>query len=313
MTSRTGRLAPSPTGHLHLGHARSFLLAYWQARSPHAKASGARLLLRMEDLDLERVKPGALEATLEDLRWLGLEWDGKPWIQSEHRAAIDEAALELLADGRAYPCVCTRREIEEAASAPQAGMASGRYPGTCRGRWRTLEEARAETGREPALRLCVPPGSLRLHDEFRGDFEVDVDAEVGDFPIRTRSGAPAYQLAVVIDDARMGVEEVVRGDDLLSSAARQYLLQQALGLPHPRWWHVPLVCDEHGQRLAKRTDALSLRELARRGVTRAEVLQWVARVSGQVLDAELCCPDFDMRRVPRVPVLCRSTDWPASR
>ena len=177
----------------------------------------------------------------------------------------------------------------------------------------TLEEARAETGREPALRLCVPPGSLRLHDEFRGDFEVDVDAEVGDFPIRTRSGAPAYQLAVVIDDARMGVEEVVRGDDLLSSAARQYLLQQALGLPHPRWWHVPLVCDEHGQRLAKRTDALSLRELARRGVTRAEALQWVARVSGQVLDAELCCPDFDMRRVPREPVLCRSTDWPASR
>jgi glutamyl-tRNA synthetase len=307
--SATGRLAPSPTGHLHLGHARSFLLAYWQARS-----QGACLRLRLEDLDLERVKPGALEATLEDLRWLGIDWDGEPWIQSEHRDAIDAAAFRLLAEGRAYPCVCTRREIEEAASAPQAGMASGRYPGTCRGRWRTLEEARAETGREPALRLCVPPGSLRLHDEFRGDFEVDVDAEVGDFPIRTRSGAPAYQLAVVVDDARMGVEEIVRGDDLLSSAARQYLLQQALTLPHPRWWHVPLVCDEHGNRLAKRTDALSLRELAARGVTAPRIVGWVARRSGwpelgtQARVAELSA-SFDMRRVPRGPLVCGPEEW----
>jgi glutamyl/glutaminyl-tRNA synthetase len=143
---------------------------------------------------------------------------------------------------------------------------------------------------------------LKLHDEFRGDFEVDVDAEVGDFPIRTRSGAPAYQLAVVVDDARMGVDEIVRGDDLLSSAARQYLLQQALGLAHPRWWHVPLVCDEQGQRLAKRTDGLSLRELAARGVTREGVLRWVALVSAQVLDAELRCPSFDLRRVPKSAV-----------
>lgn len=310
--SGTGRLAPSPTGHLHLGHARSFLLAYWQARSQGSGSQPARLLLRMEDLDVERLKPGAIEATLEDLRWLGIDWDGAPWIQSAHRDAIDAAAHALAERGLAYPCVCTRREIEEAASAPQAGSGGTRYPGTCRGRWRTLEAARSATGRDAALRFLVSPGKLRLHDEFHGDFEVDVDAESGDFPILTRSGAPAYQLAVVVDDARMGIEEIVRGDDLLSSAGRQWLLQEALGLAHPRWYHVPLVCDAQGTRYAKRTDALSLKELRERGVRAQTLVGWVARRSGWpgvgAASARDLCASFDMRRVPRAPLVCTQQD-----
>ena len=301
----TGRLAPSPTGHLHLGHARSFLLAWW-----HARSRGGRLVLRLEDLDVERVKPGMLEATLSDLEWLGLDWDGAPVVQSAHTEAFEAAVATLLARGLAYPCVCTRKEISEAQSAPHLGQEKGRYPGTCRGRYASLEEARARSGREPAVRLVVEPGPVELVDEFCGPFTADVAAEVGDFPIARRAGAPAYQLAVVVDDARGGIDEVVRGDDLLSSAARQWLLQRALGLPHPRWWHVPLVTDAAGRRLAKRSDALSLAELRARGVEARAVVSWVARQSGlagEAREPRSACDflaGFRIDRVPRTPVLC---------
>lgn len=303
MAAATGRLAPSPTGHLHLGHARSFLLAWW-----HARARNGRIVLRLEDLDVERVKPGMIADTRRDLEWLGLDWDGEVWIQSEHAQGFDSAVQQLLGRGLAYPCVCTRKEIAESQSAPHAGTDKARYPGTCRGKYATIDEARADTGRDPAVRLIVQPGRLELVDEFAGPFVQDVHADAGDFPIARRAGAVAYQLAVVVDDARQQVGEVVRGDDLLPSAARQWLVQQALGLPHPRWWHVPLVTDEHGRRFAKRSDDVSLARLRSAGIDPRALVAWVARRSGieapEPASAREFTPAFDMARVPREPVRC---------
>ncbi len=296
-----GRLAPSPTGHLHLGHARSFLLAWW-----HAKSRGGRIVLRIEDLDVERARPEFVEATLADLRWLGLDWDGEPLLQSSGESAIAAAAADLLARGLAYPCTCTRKEIQSAASAPHAGEAGARYPGTCRGRWSSIEAAESATGRAPALRFVVRDGPVEIVDELQGSRTYDIARDVGDFPIYRRAQSPAYQLAVVVDDARQGVTEIVRGDDLLESAARQALLQEALGLPRPRWWHVPLVTDATGRRLAKRSDDVSLASLREAGTDPRTVVGWVARRSGipagrpshpeQFLDL------FAMTAVPREPV-----------
>jgi len=298
-----GRLAPSPTGLLHLGHARSFLLAWW-----HARSRGGRIVLRIEDLDADRVKPGMTDQVLRDLEWLGLDWDGDVVLQSRAPERFDDAVRKLLALGAAYPCTCTRKEIESAQSAPHAGEEKGRYPGTCRGRFASIEQAERSTGRSPAVRLRVPPGRVRIDDGFAGPFESDVEREVGDFPIARREGAAAYQLAGVIDDARAGVTEVLRGDDLLPSTARQWLVQEALGLPHPRWFHVPLVVDEGGRRLAKRTDALALAQLREAGVDARAVVAWIARRSG-IADAEPCRAGeliraFDLARVPRTPVTC---------
>ena len=225
-TQIVGRLAPSPTGYLHLGHARSFLLAWW-----HARSRGGRIVLRLEDLDIERVKPGMLEATIEDLRWLGLDWDGEPYVQSSGVDAINGAAAALIDHGLAYPCTCTRREVQAAMSAPHQGeQTDAIYPGTCRGRYRSLAEAEEKSGRPAALRFAVPNVIVRIADGIQGVHEFDVQKEIGDFTVLRRLGMPAYQLAVVVDDARQGVTEIVRGADLLASCARQWLLQEALGL-----------------------------------------------------------------------------------
>ncbi len=296
-----GRLAPSPTGHLHLGHARSFLVAWW-----HARSRGGRIVLRIEDLDVERVKPGMIDATLRDLEWLGLDWDGEPWIQSVGQAEIESAARSLLERGLAYPCVCTRREVQAAQSAPHAGEAGARYPGTCRGRWRTLEQAESETGRPAALRFVVPEVPITITDGIQGARTFDVARDAGDFPILRRAGMPAYQIAVVVDDARQGVTEIVRGDDLLESAARQALLQDALGLARPRWWHVPLVTDAEGRRLAKRSDSVSLERLRASGVDPRRVVAWIARASGidaaDAASAEELRAAFDIAKLPRALV-----------
>jgi glutamyl-tRNA synthetase len=178
-----GRLAPSPTGRLHLGHARSFLLAWALARS-----RGGRVLLRLEDLDRGRVKPDLIEACIEDLRWLGLDWDGPALLQSEGEAGLREALARLVDGGEAYPCVCTRREIELAVSAPHPGEEGPRYPGTCRGRFRDLFEAERWSGRRAAWRFAVPDGPIELRDELRGRFVIDVASEQGDFPLTSRDG-----------------------------------------------------------------------------------------------------------------------------
>lgn len=302
-----GRLAPSPTGHLHLGHARSFLVAWW-----HARSRGGRIVLRIEDLDVERVKPGMIDATLRDLEWLGLDWDGAPWLQSRGLAEIEAAAQSLLERGLAYPCVCTRKEIQSAASAPHAGDTTPPYPGTCRGKFRTLAEAERETGKPAALRFIVRSGDVIVDDEVSGRHAFDVQRAAGDFPITRRAGVPAYQLAVVVDDARQGVTEVARGDDLLESAARQQLLQVALGHSTPRWVHVPLVVDAGGRRYAKRSDDIALARLRASGLNARALIGWVARRSGmpraQPATARELMPEFDLRRLPREPVVVTPAD-----
>lgn len=296
-----GRLAPSPTGRLHLGHARTFLLAWW-----HARKQGGRVVLRMEDLDGPRVRAGMVDAAVRDLEWLGLDWDG-PMLSSSTGLERLHGAVDSLVDrGLAYACVCSRADVRSALSAPQAGEQELRYPGSCRGRFASLEAAIRVTGREASLRFAVPTGALEILDAFAPPRSFDVQVEVGDFMIARRDRTPAYQLAVVLDDAFQGVTEVLRGDDLLPSAARQWHLQEALSLPHPRWIHVPLVVDSEGRRLAKRADDLALAELRDRGVDPRAVVGWVAAVSG--IDAPTrstaveALAGFSLAGLPRDPV-----------
>jgi glutamyl-tRNA synthetase len=302
-----GRLAPSPTGLLHLGHARTFLLAYWSAR-----AQNGRLLLRLEDLDGERSKPEFLTAAERDLEWLGLDWDGVASVQSDGLERLFAAAHGLLERGLAYACTCTRHELRESQGAPQLGVSEPRYLGTCRGRYAGLADAGRASGRRAGIRLLVPEGVTHFEDELCGAQAFDVQAEIGDFLIARRDGVPSYQLAVVVDDAAQGVSEVVRGDDLLPSTARQWLLQRALELPHPRWAHVPLVVDEQGRRLAKRAGDLGLAELRARGVDPRRIVAWAARSAGFSLGeratARELVPEFSWARVRRRPVVLSAAD-----
>lgn len=295
-----GRLAPSPTGALHLGNARTFLLAWLSARS-----RGGTLLLRIEDIDGPRVKPESTAQAIEDLRWLGLDWDGEPVAQSARLERYRAAADRLVAQGCAYPCVCTRSEIEEAASAPhEAGDDGPVYPGTCRGRFADLAQARAATGREPALRFRVDVAAVPFDDDFAGAQQGRVR---GDFVVQKRDGGPAYQLAVVVDDAAQGVTEVLRADDLLPSTPRQLLLYDALGLPAPRFVHVPLVVGADGLRLAKRHGDTSLRAFRQAGVASERLVGHLAHLCGLRPRGAACTPrellaGFDLRLLPRGPV-----------
>jgi glutamyl-tRNA synthetase len=282
---------------LHVGHARSFVLAWLSIR-----ARGGRVLLRVEDLDADRVKPGSREACVTDLEWLGLDWDGAVALQSERTGPMQAAVERLLAAGAAYACVCTRREIESSLSAPHSG-GELRYAGTCRGEYASVADAEQRAGRAAGVRLAVAPGAVAVEDALHGRIAFEPHAEVGDFLLRRRDGAFAYQLAVVVDDAEQGVTEVLRGDDLLPSSARQALLQDALGLPRPTWVHVPLVVDDAGRRLAKRAGDLALAELRAAGVDPRALLAWIARSAGldageRATVAELV-PCFDLAALPR--------------
>jgi len=297
-----GRLAPSPTGLLHLGHARTFLVAWWRARNV-----GGRLLMRLEDLDGPRAKPEFAEAALRDLAWLGLDWDGPNYVQSTGLAEISAAAAALEQRGLAYACVCSRGDVRSVQSAPQLGDTEPRYLGTCRGKFSSVAQAEADSGKPAGLRLSVPDGSVTVKDELLGERSFDVQAEVGDFLIAKRDRAPAYQLAVVVDDARQGVTEVVRGEDLFASAARQRLLQQALGLPQVRYVHVPLVLDETGRRLAKREDDLSLQALREGGTDPRAVVAWAAKSCGiagvERITARVALINFALAKIPREPLI----------
>ncbi|MGC4095213.1 MAG: tRNA glutamyl-Q(34) synthetase GluQRS [Polyangiaceae bacterium] len=300
MSQVVGRLAPSPTGLLHLGHARTFLVAWWSAR-----VQGGRIVMRVEDLDGARSEPRFIEAALRDMEWLGLDWDGPVLIQSSGLPRLTQAIDGLVAHGLAYACTCTRGDIRSAQSAPQLGSTEPRYPGTCRGRYASPAEAEAKTGRPAGIRLLVPSGPVTFVDRLAGAQSFEVQAQVGDFLIARRGGLPAYQLAVVVDDAHQSVSEVVRGDDLLSSTARQRLLQQALGLPEPAWVHLPLVVDASGRRLAKREAALGLSELRERGVDPREIVSFAARSSGidlpagELVTAREALPAFSLAALPR--------------
>ncbi|HKO94894.1 MAG TPA: tRNA glutamyl-Q(34) synthetase GluQRS [Polyangiaceae bacterium] len=293
-----GRLAPSPSGRLHLGHARTFVLAWVDARQ-----RGGGMRLRLEDLDRSRCRPEHIRRSLLDLEWLGLDWDGEPLYQSQRLDALREAADRLERTGAAYRCVCTRADLEQAAQAPQRGVTELRYPGTCRSRVLSPGSSEASS----ALRLRVPEGQLSFVDGIAGPQSVDVASEVGDFVILSRSRLPAYQLAVVVDDAEQGVNEVFRGDDLLSSTARQLLVARALGLPEPRWCHVPLVLDAGGRRLAKRADDLSLETIREAGVDVRALIAWVGRSAGfdvpDRLTARELCTRYDRTQLSQAPVI----------
>jgi glutamyl-tRNA synthetase len=252
-----GRYAPSPTGALHPGNLRTALLAWLQAR-----LAGGRFIMRMEDLDLPRTRPGSAEQILEDLLWLGLDWDagpdipsgGVPYTQSLRDDYYRDALKRLEEAGYLFECYCSRKDIQQAASAPH-GPAGTVYPGTCRDG--TVKD---QGSLPPVWRFRVQPGTMSFVDRLYGRVEQDLERDVGDFVVRRRDGLFAYQLAVVVDDALMGVTDVVRGADLLDSTPRQLALIEALGYPPPRYWHVPLVMDETGRRMAKRdTDNLVTR------------------------------------------------------
>jgi glutamyl-tRNA synthetase len=238
-----GRYAPSPTGPLHLGNLRTALLAWLFARW-----AGARFLVRVEDLDRSRSRPHFERAQLQDLEALGLDWDGEVVRQSERQALYAGAIARLDAAGLLYPCYCTRAEIREAASAPHGPLPEGAYPGTCRHLSAVERRAREANGRPPALRLDARAVRVGFTDRLLGEYESVVD----DLVVRRNDGAPAYNLAVVVDDAAQGVGEVVRGADLLETTPRQLLLARLLGLPEPSYAHVPLILGPDGARLAKR-------------------------------------------------------------
>jgi glutamyl/glutaminyl-tRNA synthetase len=273
MSSYRGRLAPSPTGYLHLGHARTFWVAYQRG----LQASGV-LVMRNEDLDRDRCRPEFVHAMYDDLRWLGIAWqEGQdvggpfaPYVQSERYSHYLAAWEKLLASGAIYPCTCSRKELAMAASAPHDDNDEPVYSGKCRPLLGTCAIAASPAGVN--WRFRVPDNEpIRFTDVTQGETNFLAGKEFGDFLIWRKDDTPAYQLAVVVDDAAMQITEVVRGADLLKSTARQILLQRALGLPTPAYDHCDLMTDASGVRLAKRHDALSLRTLRARGLTPEQV------------------------------------------
>jgi glutamyl-tRNA synthetase len=289
-----GRYAPTPSGRLHLGNARTALLAWLWAR-----ALGGRFVLRVEDLDPQRSRAEHEREQLEDLRWLGLDWDEGPDVGGPHgpyrqseRGGIYEEALARL---EVFECTCSRRELREATFAPHGREPV--YPGTCR-------EGPAHPERPRAVRWRVPAGIVGFDDAIQGEQREDVAVEAGEFVLRRSDGAWAYQLAVVVDDAAMGVTHVLRGADLLHSTARQVLLQRTLGLATPQYAHAPLVLGADGEKLGKRHGARELAELRLGGVDPQRVVAALARSVGLVeasvvrVEARALVGGFDVSRVP---------------
>lgn len=288
----TGRFAPSPTGRLHVGNLRTALLAWLFAR-----AAGSRFLLRVEDLDPADARPEHEASQLADLAALGLDWDPPVVRQSERREAHTAAVERLVEAGLTYPCYCTRREIREAARAPHGPP--GAYPGTCRDLTRRERAAREAAGRRPAIRLRTDGQVIAFRDRLHGEVAVPVD----DFVLRRNDGLVAYNVAVVVDDADAGVEQVVRGDDLLASTPRQILLARLLDLPVPSYAHVPLVLGPDGSRLAKRHGAVTLPELEAQGVDVLNLLAASVGLAepGERVTAANLVERFDPDRLPREP------------
>lgn len=288
MLGYRGRLAPSPTGYLHVGHARTFFTAFQRARD-----AGGTLVMRMEDLDAERSRDIYAQAAYEDLRWLGIRWQEgpdkggpfAPYLQSKRMHLYLEVWRKLLRGGFLFPCNCSRKDLAAAAGAPHEGGKNEPlddepiYPGTCRHKTGSTPQlpgptrAELETPEGFNWRLRVPQGAvIEFDDQNLGTQRFICGVDFGDFVVWRRDGTPSYQLACVVDDALMQITEVVRGEDLLKSTARQLLLYQALGIDPPAWFHCRLVLDQHGRRLAKRHDALSLRTLRQQGITPLNIL-----------------------------------------
>lgn len=306
-----GRFAPTPSGLMHIGNARTALLAWLQVRR-----AGGEFVLRMEDIDKPRSRPELARQILTDLRWLGLDWEEGPDVGGPH-APYDQSAREELyldalrrleRDGWLYPCYCSRAEIMAIASAPHGLTEEGpAYPGTCR--CLTPEQAaeRAGRGKPPSLRFALPDEPVRFADELAGPQEF-ATGHGGDFVVRRADGIIGYQLAVVVDDAAMQITDVLRGWDLLDSTPRQILLYRALGLPVPRFAHVPLLFGPDGQRLSKRHGSVTVSAMREAGSRPEAIVGWLAFLSGllerpEPVKATELVPGFDLGRVPREPVI----------
>ncbi|WP_018023101.1 tRNA glutamyl-Q(34) synthetase GluQRS [Corynebacterium ulceribovis] len=292
----TGRFAPSPTGDFHLGNLRTAALAWLAART-----SGRRFILRIEDIDRQRSKPEFEARQLADLAAIGLDWDGEVVRQSERYGLYEDALRRLQADNLTFECFCSRREIQEAASAPHA--IPGHYPGTCRNLTPDQREERRKAGRKASIRLKTPVTNWTVTDRYAGSYSGDVD---DDMVLRRADGMWAYNLAVVVDDAAQGVDQVTRGDDLLSSAPRQAALAHLLGLPEPEYVHVPLVLGPGGKRLAKRDGAVTLRDIAGEELDPArvrDVIGWIAESIGFAGVYDLS--ELNLSRLPKEPVVWR--------
>ncbi len=312
MSGYTGRLAPSPTGALHLGNVRTFMIAWLRARS-----CGGRILLRMEDLDHPRDKPGADREAVEDLRWLGFDWDGY-CVQSGRKDLYRAALDELLGKGAVYPCVCSRRDVEAAQSAPHAGEQLF-YPGTCRGKFSSWREAceylkgHGSGMRIPCWRFKVSPGmSVSFTDGFAGVYSMDVARVLGDFPLARDEGGAGYTLASVLDDSLTGVTEVVRGDDLLPATPAQILVCRALGHKEPDYFHVPLVVGKDGNRLAKRHGDTRIAKYRAEGWSAEKIIGLLAASCGlgdgsPVKLSELTCA-FTPSVIPRRPFVLNESE-----
>jgi glutamyl-tRNA synthetase len=275
-----------------------------------ARQRGWRIALRIEDLDGPRVKKRADQMAMDDLAWLGIDWDEDSVYQSARSAAYDAAVHLLLKAGLAYPCICTRREVDLAASAPHAEDGASIYPGTCLGRFKSVEEARRAAGREPAIRFHLPRGVIEFEDGFAGRRRCDAAKELGDFVIRKADGTAAYQLAVVVDDAAMGVTHIVRGDDLLDSTPRQIALYRALNRQEsiPHYIHLPLIVGPDGRRLAKRHGDTRLAAYREAGVPPGRILGLLARWCGidraeTVQSAQDFARAFKLEKCPRTPIV----------
>jgi glutamyl-tRNA synthetase len=294
-----GRLAPSPTGAQHIGNARTYLIAWLSIRS-----RGGKMIFRIEDIDSPRIKPGAADLLVEDLSWLGLNWDEGPVAQTARLSLYEDALKRLQTLERVYPCTCTRSDVELAASAPHAEHEGPAYPGTCI--HRRVADASGLAGKPFAWRFRAEGRVPAFDDGFRGQVTFHPRLTGGDFVVWKSAGTPAYQLAVVVDDAALGITEVIRGDDLIPSTPRQLLLYEALGLKPPRFIHLPLVVGTDGRRLAKRHGDTRLSSLRTAGVRPEAIIGllawscgWLPRVES--ISARDLLPLFRLESIPPTP------------
>ena len=297
-----GRFAPSPSGRMHLGNLWSCLLAWLSAKS-----AGGEMVLRLENLDPDRCKPEYCRQVMEDLEWLGLDWTGEPVWQSDRTEAYAEAFHQLEQRDLIYPCYCTRAE-RLAASAPHRSDGVSIYDGRCRRLTQAEREEFSKT-RRPAWRIQAPAGERTFTDLLQGDYTEDISRDCGDFIIRRSDGVYAYQLAVVVDDAMMGVNQVVRGSDLLDSTPRQLWLQQELGYDHPEYGHVPLLLSETGRRLAKRDRDQELGQL-QETYTARELVGILAHAANLIpepapVTPEELIPLFDWNKLPKSDLILK--------
>lgn len=304
-----GRFAPSPSGEMHLGNAWTALLAWLQIR-----ALGGTMVLRIEDLDPARCRPEYTAQLIDDLRWLGLDWDEgpdvggpyAPYSQAQRRSLYAQAVDHLSQQGLVYPCYCTRAELHNPANAPHAGETDYIYPGTCPSLSPEEQKYREDQRRKPALRLAVPQKTIQFTDGIYGQISQNLRQACGDFIIRRADGIHAYQLAVVADDAAMGITHILRGADLLSSTPRQLLLYCLLGVQPPCFTHVPLLCGTDGHRLSKRQKDLSLSDLRKNGFSAAAIIGYLAykanlQPANRPVSPHHLIEAFTLTGIPRTP------------